>query len=94
MSDSVRSGHLDARVLAAILARAAGVRAVYVSGHAPELDIWTVVPALYDETLDAVYERELELHGLFGELLATVDFHVTASEQHLRPADRVFEREC
>lgn len=67
---------LDPEVLAGVLAQVDEVDAIYVDDSAGETHIWTVLGVYSDVALDAVFDRELELHGYFGKQLAAVEFHV------------------
>ena len=68
------------KVIAALLSRVACVNAVYVGSSAGQTHIWTLVADDSEAALDAVFERELELYDCFGELLASVEFHVVSRE--------------
>ena len=85
---------IDSDVIAALLSRVAYVDAIYVSNSAGQTHIWTLVADDSEAALDAVFERELELHDYFGELLASVEFHVVSREAEgaLGAAEKVFGR--
>ena len=85
---------IDPHLVAAVLARVDAVHAIHATGaDRKELHIWVVVSDLGDETLHAVFDKELDLHELLGRRLAAVEFHVTDSADGLRTADRIFERD-
>lgn len=63
-------------VVANWLAQVREVVAVYASDSAGETHVWVILDNWREETLERVYERQIELDELFGEDLASVDFHV------------------
>ena len=85
---------VDPHLIAAMLARADSVDAVYVSDSQGRTHVWTVLRDYCDAGLDAVFERELELHDCFGRRLASVEFHVSAQDtlHNLDIGDRIFQR--
>ena len=85
---------VDPHLIAAMLARADSVDAVYVSDSQGRTHVWTVLNDYCDAALDAVFERELELHDCLGQRLASVEFHVLAQDtlHHLEIGDRIFQR--
>ena len=65
---------IAAERIAAKLARVPAVVAVHASDSQGMIRIWTVLVEDDDATLDAVFQRELELHDDYGERLASVEF--------------------
>lgn len=89
-----QTSDVDPHLIAAVLARIDAVHAIHVTGaEHQEMHVWVVVSDLSDETLNAVFDGELDLHELLGQRLATVEFHVTDSAGGLREADRIYERD-
>lgn len=66
--------------IAAELARVPAVVAVHASDSQGMTRIWTVLVEDDDATLDAVFQRELELHDDYGERLASIEFRVVSQE--------------
>ncbi len=87
-------GDLNPEVLAAVLARAGYVDAIYVDDSAGETHIWTILSVYNDVALDAVFDRELELYGYFGKQLAAIEFHVLPPQSvaDLGMGRRIFRR--
>ena len=80
--------------IAAKLARVPAVVAVHADDSPGMTRIWTVLVEDDDATLDAVFQRELELHDAYGERLASVEFHVVSQEvaRSLALGDPIYER--
>ena len=80
--------------IAAKLARVPAVVAVHADDSPGMTRIWTVLVEDDDAALDAVFQRELELHDDYGERLASVEFHVVSQEvaRSLALGDRIYER--
>lgn len=80
--------------IAARLARVPAVVAVHASDSQGMTRIWTVLVEDDDATLDAVFQRELELHDDYGERLASIEFHVVSQEaaRSLALGNPIFER--
>lgn len=86
---------IDSGAIAALLSRVECVDAIYVSDSVGQTHVWTLVRDDNEAALDAIFERELELHDCFGRRLASVEFHVVSreAEDALGAAEKVFERE-
>lgn len=69
-------GKLDLDYIASWLAQVHGVIAIYTSDSAGETHVWVILDPWSEETLECVYERQVELDEWFGEDLKSVDFHV------------------
>ena len=84
---------IAAERIAARLARVPAVVAVHASDSQGMIRSWTVLVEDDDATLDAVFQRELELHDDYGEL-ASVEFHVVSQEaaRSLALGDAIYER--
>lgn len=87
-------GRVDPHLIAAMLARADSVDAVYASDSKGRTQVWTVLRDYCDAALDAVFELELVLHDCFGQRLASVEFHVLPYDtlHNLEIGDKVFQR--
>ena len=85
---------IAAQRIAAELARVPAVVAVHASDSQGMTRIWTVLVEDDDATLDAVFQRELELHDDYGERLASIEFHVVSQEaaRSLALGDPIYER--
>ena len=85
---------IAAAMVAAELARVPAVVAVHASDSQGMTRIWTVLVEDDDATLDAVFQRELELRDDYGERLASVEFHVVLQEaaRSLALGEAVYER--
>ena len=85
---------VDRHLIAAMLARADSVDAVYMSDSQGRTHVWTVLRDYCDAALDAVFDRELVLHDCLGQRLASVEFHVLAHDtlRNLEIGDRIFQR--
>lgn len=70
---------IAAERIAAKLARVPAVVAVHAGDSQGMTRIWTVLAEDDDATLDAVFQREMELHNDCGERLA-VEFHVVSQQ--------------
>ena len=80
----------------AVLSRVPEVDAIYVHHAAGETHVWTIVRDFSDGTLNAVFDRELELYDCLGNRLSAVEFHVLTHEDadHLGTEWReIFKRE-
>ena len=71
---------LDLDLVAAVLSRVPEVDAIYVHHAACETHVWTIVRDFADDTLNAVFDRELELYDCFENQLSAVEFHVLTHE--------------
>ena len=87
-------GRLAAERIAAELARVPAVVAVHGSDSQGMTRIWTVLVEDDDAALDAVFQRELDLHDDYGERLESVEFHVVSQEvaRSLALGDPIYER--
>ena len=87
---STVAGCLDPRSIAAELSRVAHVVGVYAKLSGGVTRMWTIVKdEAYDddEMLNAVFQRELEMHNDYGaELLASVEFNVLSESSARRLA--------
>ena len=90
----VDAERIAAERIADRLARVPAVVAVHASDSQGKIRIWTVLVDDDDATLDAVFQRELELHDDYGERLASVEFHVVSQEaaRSLALGDAIYER--
>ena len=71
---------LDLDLVAAVLSRVPEVDAIYVHHAAGETHVWTIVRDFADGTLNAVFDRELELYDCLGNRLSAVEFHALTHE--------------
>ena len=71
---------LDLDLVATVLSRVPEVDAIYMHHAAGETHVWTVVRDFVDDTLNAVFDRELELYDCLGNRLSAVEFHVLTHE--------------
>ena len=71
---------LNLDLVAAVLSRVPEVDAIYVHDAAGETHVWTIVRDFTDGTLDAVFDRELELYDCLGKRLSAIEFHVLTHE--------------
>ena len=85
---------IAAAKIAAELAQVPAVVAVHANDSPGMTRIWTVLVEDDDAALDAVFQRELELHDDCGERLASVEFHVVSQEaaRSLALGDPIYER--